>query len=83
MMLIAATACSKSDKASSPSDPGEPQASNGMVSGKVVDEHGNPVVGATIYAGHTEWYNTNVIGKTLRTAPLNMTGIFQTVKSRF
>jgi hypothetical protein len=54
-----------------------------MVSGKVVDEHGNPVVGATIYAGHTEWFNTNVIGKTLRTAPLNMTGIFQTVKSRF
>jgi hypothetical protein len=62
LMLVATTACSKGDKAS-PSNPGEPQASNGIVSGKVVDQHGNPVSGATVYAGHTEWYNTNVIGK--------------------
>src|SRR5689334_13314353 len=60
MMLMATAACSKGDKTS---DPGQPQSSDGIVTGKVVDEHGNPINGATIFAGHTEWYNTNVIGK--------------------
>jgi hypothetical protein len=36
----------------------------GVVTGRITDERGTPLGAVTVYAGHTTWYNANVIGKT-------------------
>jgi hypothetical protein len=36
----------------------------GVVKGRMVDAQGNPIAGAKVYAGHTTYYNTNVLAVT-------------------
>lgn len=36
----------------------------GFVKGRLVNAQGQPIAGATVYAGHTTYYNTNVSGVT-------------------
>lgn len=37
---------------------------SGVVKGRMVDAKGNPIPGAKVYAGHTTYYNTNVVAVT-------------------
>ena len=40
------------------------EAEAGFVKGRLVNAQGQPIAGATVYAGHTTYYNTNVAGVT-------------------
>src|SRR6476620_2099975 len=57
--------CSKSDKKKDDTNNGDnTTVEAGLLKGRVVDAKGQPVVGVKVYAGHTAYYNTNVIAVT-------------------
>lgn len=64
LLLVGSTSCAQ--RASKPpvvrNSP--PQTAKGTVTGRVTDEQGRPLGNVTVYAGHTVFYNANVIGKT-------------------
>ena len=65
LLLMAAgltlTSCQE-DVDKKPEDKDKTEA--GLVKGRLVNAQGQPIAGAKVYAGHTTFYNTNVIGVT-------------------
>lgn len=64
LFIFAGTSCAQH----SPKTPAvvatAPKAAKGLVTGRVTDGQGRPLGNVTVYAGHTTFYNANVIGKT-------------------
>ena len=61
LAVLTLTSCEE-DVEKSPADKEGIEA--GFVKGRLVNAQGQPIAGATVYAGHTTYYNTNVSGVT-------------------
>lgn len=59
LCIMPMVACSKKNDSTAG---GPPESQKGVITGKITDPSGKPLEGATVYAGHDTYYNTNVIG---------------------
>lgn len=65
IVVFTGSSCAQNNVAGVPvARKGKPATTKGFVTGRVTDEQGRPLRNVTIYAGHTTWYNANVISTT-------------------
>ena len=64
IVAFTGSSCAQNNAGTSVAGKDKRAATKGFVTGRVTDEKGHPLSNVTIYAGHTVWYNANVIGTT-------------------